>query len=108
MISQNLFLLLVGGGCILSISPCSPLHTYPHRVVNGPYFEAGTRPQPEIANPNPIFIFETRFRPESQIYRGSSDMHYCVVIENVVCSSDSRMEKLGRSYRDNEKVGGPT
>jgi len=35
-------------------------------------------------------------------------MHYCVVIENVVCSSDSRMEKLGRSYRDNEKVGGPT
>jgi len=35
-------------------------------------------------------------------------MHYCVVIENVVCSGDSRMEKLGRSYRDNKKVGGPT
>jgi len=53
MISQNLFLLLVGGGCILSISPCWPLHTYPHRVVNRPYFAAGTQPQPEIANPNP-------------------------------------------------------
>ena len=26
----NLFLLLMGGGCILSISPCRPRHTYPH------------------------------------------------------------------------------
>jgi len=25
----NLFLLLVRGGCVLSISPCRPLHTYP-------------------------------------------------------------------------------
>ena len=36
----NLFLLLVGGGCIFSISPCWPLPTYPHRVVKGPHFEA--------------------------------------------------------------------
>jgi len=51
--SQNLFLLLMGGRCILSTSPCWPLHTYPHRVVNGPHFEAWTRPQPEITSPNP-------------------------------------------------------
>ena len=25
----------MGGGCIVSISPCWPLHTYPQRVVNG-------------------------------------------------------------------------
>ena len=36
----NLFLLLAGGGCILSISPCWTLPTYPHRVVKGPHFEA--------------------------------------------------------------------
>jgi len=36
----NLFLLLLGGGCIFSISPCWPLHTYPQRVVKWPYFEA--------------------------------------------------------------------
>jgi len=41
------------GGCILSISPCWPLHTYPHRVVKGPHFEAWTRPEPEITSPNP-------------------------------------------------------
>jgi len=35
----HLFLLLVGGGCILSIYPCCHLHTYPHRVVKEPYFE---------------------------------------------------------------------
>jgi len=29
----NLFLLLVGGGCILSISPCRPLHTYPPSLL---------------------------------------------------------------------------
>jgi len=31
----NLFLVLVGGGCILSISSCCSLHTNPHRVVKG-------------------------------------------------------------------------
>jgi len=36
----NLFLLLMGGGRILSISPCWPLLTYPHKVVKGPHFEA--------------------------------------------------------------------
>jgi len=36
----NLFLLLVGGGCILSISPYWLLHIYPHRVVKRPHFEA--------------------------------------------------------------------
>jgi len=49
----NLYLLLVSGGCILSISPCWLLPTYPHRVVKGPHFEAWTRPQPEITSPNP-------------------------------------------------------
>ena len=48
----NLCLLLVGGGCILSIFPCWPLHTYLHRIVKGPHFEALTRPQPEITSPN--------------------------------------------------------
>ena len=47
------FLLLVDGGCTLSISPCWPLPTYPHRVVKGPYFEAWNRPEPEITSPNP-------------------------------------------------------
>jgi len=27
---HNLFLLLMGGGCILSISPCQPLHAVGH------------------------------------------------------------------------------
>jgi len=35
-----------------------------HRVVKGPHFEAWTRPEPDI-------YFWTRFRPESQINRGS-------------------------------------
>jgi len=41
--SQNdfdIFLLLVGGGCMLSISLCWPQPTYPHRVVKEPHFEA--------------------------------------------------------------------
>jgi len=41
-------LLLVGGGCIFSIFPCWPLHTYPHRVVKGPRFEARTRLESDI------------------------------------------------------------
>jgi len=49
----NLFLLLVGGESILSIAPCWPLHTYPHRVVKGPHVEAWTRSEPEITSPNP-------------------------------------------------------
>jgi len=39
-IDFNLFLLLMGGGRILSISPCWLLLTHPHRVVKGPHFEA--------------------------------------------------------------------
>jgi len=50
-ISVNLFILLVAGGCIFSISPCWTLN--PHRVVKGPHFEAWTRPQPEITSANP-------------------------------------------------------
>jgi len=37
----------VGGGRILSISPCWPLPTYPHRAVKGPHFEAWTDPRPK-------------------------------------------------------------
>ena len=42
----------MSGGWTLSISPCWPLHTYPHRVVKGPHFEVWTRPEPEIISPN--------------------------------------------------------
>jgi len=56
----NLFLLLVGGGCtVLSISPCWPLPTYPHRVVKRPHFEAWTRPDPKS---------QARTRLEPDIY----------------------------------------
>ena len=58
------FVLLVGGGCILSISPCWPLPAYPHRVVKGLIL----KPEP---GSSPTFIFEARFRPESQIYQGT-------------------------------------
>ena len=78
----------MGGGCILSISPCWTLHTYQHSVVKGPHFEAWTRPEPKITSPT--FIFEARFRPESQIYRGSSDMRNCGVTKNVVCRCSCR------------------
>ena len=64
----NLCLLLVGGGCILSIFFCCPVHTYTHRVVKGPHFEAWTQPEPGWS---PKFISESRFRPESQTFRGS-------------------------------------
>ena len=46
---QSIF--AVGGGCVLSISTCWPLPTYPHRVVKAPHFEAWTRPEPEITSP---------------------------------------------------------
>jgi len=46
------------------------LSTYPHRVVKEPHFEAWTWPEPELGS-SPTLIFEARFRPESQIYRGS-------------------------------------
>jgi len=46
-------LLLVGRGCILSISPFRPLHTYPHKVVKGPHCEAWTRSEPEVTSSNP-------------------------------------------------------
>ena len=54
----NLFLLLVGGGCILSIYPCWPLTTYPHRVVKGPRFEARTRLEPDIYFWSPIYAWK--------------------------------------------------
>jgi len=49
------------------------------KAVNGPHFEA--RP-----GPSPAFIFETRIRPESQIYRMSlsQGMCNCGVSKNVV------------------------
>jgi len=53
------YLLLVGGGCVLSISPCWPLPTYPHRVVKAPHFEAWTRPSPKS---------QARTRIEPDIY----------------------------------------
>ena len=36
------------------------------------------------------FIFEARFRPESQIYRGSSDMRNCGETKNVMCRCNCR------------------
>ena len=78
----NLFLLLVGGGCILSISPCWPLHKYPHRIVKEPHSETWTRPEPEPGL-GPTFIFEAQFRPESQIYQGGWDMRNGGVTKNV-------------------------
>jgi len=55
----------------LSISACWPLHTYPQRVVKGPHFEAWTRSCKPEPGSGPRFIFEARFRPESQLNRGS-------------------------------------
>ena len=60
----NLYLLLVGGGCILKISLCWPLHTYPHRVVKGPHFEAWTRPEPEITSPNTARALHLFLKPD--------------------------------------------
>jgi len=70
----------VGGGCILSITPCWP----PHRVVKGPRFEAWTRNHKPEPGSSLTFIFEARLRPESQIYQGISDMRNCRVTKNVV------------------------
>ena len=39
---------------------------------------------------SPTFIFESRFRPESQIYRASYDMRNCRVTKNVVCTCSCR------------------
>jgi len=47
------------------------------RVVNKPHVEARTRPEPEITSPNLAFMFKAWFRPESQIYRVSQDLHNC-------------------------------
>jgi len=51
------------------------LHTYPHRIVKRPYFEglnpARTRNHKSEHGSRPRFIFDARFRPESQIKRGS-------------------------------------
>jgi len=54
-----------------------------NKVVNGPCCEARTRSEPE-PGPSPTFIFEARFRTESQIYRVSQDKHNCGVSKNVV------------------------
>jgi len=39
---------------------------------------------------SPTFVFEARFRPESQIYQGSHDMRNCGVTKNVVCKCSCR------------------
>ena len=83
----NLFLLLVGGGRMLSIFPCWPLPTYPHGVVKKTHSEAWTRPEP---GSGPTFIFEAQFKPESQIYQGSWDMRNGGVTKNVVCRCTCR------------------
>ena len=46
-------------------------------VVNRLHFEARTRSEPSS---NPTFIFEARFRPESQISRVSQDMRNCGIL----------------------------
>ena len=108
MISQNLFLLLVGGGCSLSTSPCWPLHTYPHRFVNGPHFEAWTRPQPEITSPNPARARYLFLKPDLGLKaKFTEGVQICATAtENAVCSGDSRMKKLGRHCGDKEKSRG--
>jgi len=44
--------------------PCWPLHTYPHRFVKGPHFEACARPEPEIASPNPTRARHLFLKPD--------------------------------------------
>ena len=39
---------------------------------------------------SPTFIFEARFRPESQIYQGSYDMRNSRVTKNVICRCSCR------------------
>ena len=68
--------------------PLLALYTYPQRVAKGPYFEAWTRSEPEVTSST--FIFEARFRHESQINRGSWDMRNCGVTNNAVCRCCSR------------------
>ena len=47
----------MGGRCILSISPCWPPHTYPHRVVKGPHFLNLNPPGARNYKPEPGCIF---------------------------------------------------
>ena len=58
-------------------------------IAKGPHFEAWTRPKPESGS-SPTFIFEARFSPESQIYRGSLNMLNCGVTKNVVFGHSCR------------------
>jgi len=44
------------------------------RVVNGPHFEARTQVEPKITSLSSVFILESRFRPESQIYQVSQNV----------------------------------
>jgi len=52
--------------------------------------------KPELG-PSPTLIFEARFWPESQIYRGSYDMRNCGVTKNVVFWYSRRQ---GRPWAD--------
>ena len=61
---QSVFTVAVGGGCIFSISPCCPLHTYPQRVVKGPHFEAWTRSEPKVTSPNPARARNLFLKPD--------------------------------------------
>ena len=96
----NLFLLLVGPGCILSISPCWLLPTYPHRVVKGPHFEAWTRPESKITSPNPARARNISLTPdlglEVKFIEGVKicACRNCGVIKNVVC----RCSCIGRLH----------
>ena len=49
------------------------------------------KPKPD---PSPTFIFEARFRPESQIHRVSQDMRNCGVSKNVVYGYSCRYTVL--------------
>ena len=83
---NNFFYIFTGGGCILSVSPCWPLHTYPNK---GHHLETWTRPKPELGL-STKFISEARFRPENHVYRGCYDMRNCWVTKNIVCRCSCR------------------
>jgi len=80
----NLYLLFVGGGCILSTSLCWPLPTYPQRVVIGPHFEAWTRPEPQITSPNPARARHLFLNPDLGLKAKFTERN-CWVTKNVVC-----------------------
>jgi len=70
------------------------------RVANGPHFEARARIHKPEPGPSQKFIFEARFRPESQIYRVSQDKRNCVASKNVVYGFSCKCTALSHLDQD--------